>query len=81
MFWKIIFIGFLLYILYRFVFGFILPVYKATQNIKKGFRDIQEKANDHMRQQQVGQQNQQQPGNTSAKQESLGEYIDFEEVK
>lgn len=81
MFWKIIFLGFLLYILYRFVFGFILPVYKTTQNIKKGFRDMQEKANDHMRQQQAGQQNQQQPVSTSGKQESLGEYIDFEEVK
>lgn len=79
MFWKIIFLGFLLYILYRFVFGFILPVYKTTQNIKKGFRDIQEKANEQMRQQQGGQQNQQQP--VSGKQESLGEYIDFEEVK
>jgi hypothetical protein len=81
MFWKIIFLGFLLYILYRFVFGFILPVYKTTQNIKKGFRDMQEKANEQMRQQQGGQQNQQPPGNTSARQESLGEYIDFEEVK
>jgi hypothetical protein len=80
MFWKIILWAFLIYIIYRFVFEFLIPVYKATQKIKKGFRDMQEKANENM--------NQQQP-NTSAtnddpnqnKKETLGEYIDFEDVK
>jgi len=80
MFWKIILWAFFIYIIYRFVFEFLIPVYKATQKIKKGFRDMQDKANEDINQQQK---------NTSAtnadasqnKKEMLGEYIDFEEVK
>jgi hypothetical protein len=80
MFWKIILWAFLIYIIYRFVFEFLIPVYKATQKIKKGFRDMQEKANENMNSKQQ---------NTSAtdadasqnKKETLGEYIDFEDVK
>ncbi|MEJ0104213.1 MAG: hypothetical protein WDO19_17340 [Bacteroidota bacterium] len=74
MFWKIILWAFLIYIIYRFVFEFLIPVYKATQKIKKGFRDMQEKANENMNRQEQ---------NTSAtnadanqnKKETLGEYI------
>ena len=80
MFWKIILWAFLIYIIYKFVFEFLIPVYKATQKIKKGFRDMQEKANENGNRQQQ---------NTSAtdtdtnqnKKETLGEYIDFEDVK
>ena len=77
---KVLLLGFFLYILYRFVFEFLLPVYKTTQKIKKGFRDMQEQANQNMN-------NQQQETNTTAAnspsndKEPLGEYIDFEEVK
>jgi hypothetical protein len=80
MFWKIILLAFFIYIIYRFVFEFLIPVYKATQKIKKGFRDVQEKANDNMNFQQ------QKPptGNTGTdpgQKETLGEYIDYEDVK
>jgi hypothetical protein len=76
---KIFLLCFFLYILYRFVFEFLLPVYKATQKIKKGFRDMHEKANENINQQEntsaAG------PNNNSSKKQTLGEYIDFEEVK
>ncbi len=77
---RILLLGFFLYILYRFIFEFLLPVYKTTQKIKKGFRDMQEQADQNMN-------NQQQTTNAGTadsnpnKKEVLGEYIDFEEVK
>ena len=77
---KILLLGFFLYILYRFVFGFLLPVYKTTQKIKKGFRDMQEKANQNMNNQQQDTEPAK-PDNPPKSTEMLGEYIDFEEVK
>ena len=79
MFWKIILWGFFIYILYRFVFEFLVPVYKATQKLKKGFRDIQEKANENAKEQQTASAASVNPNEN--KKEPLGEYIDFEEVK
>ena len=81
MFWKIIFLGISLYILYRFVFGFILPVYKTTQQIKKGFRDMQQKANEQANQQQASQDNSRKSTSADTNKQPLGEYIDYEEVK
>ncbi len=80
MFLKIFLLCFFLYVLYRFVFEFLLPVYKATQKIKKGFRDIHEKANENMNKQQQNDSTAGQNTNSSKK-KTLGEYIDFEEVK
>ena len=77
---KILLLGFFLYILYRFVFEFLLPVYKTTQKIKKGFRDMQEQANQHTNNQQQTT-NTTSTDNKSNKKEILGEYIDFEDVK
>ncbi|MGC4035432.1 MAG: hypothetical protein QM764_05675 [Chitinophagaceae bacterium] len=74
---KIFLICFFLYILYRFVFNFLLPVYKTTQKLKKGFRDMHEKVNEANNNQQKATQ-QPQP---EQKKEQLGEYIDFEDIK
>ena len=80
MFWKIILWAFLIYIIYRFVFEFLVPVYKATQKIKKGFRDMQEKVNENVNQQQQNASSTNSDTNQNKK-ETLGEYIDFEDVK
>ncbi len=77
---KILLLGFFLYILYRFVFEFLLPVYKTTQKIKKGFRDIQEQANQNVKNQQQATSTTSSDSSPKNK-EMLGEYIDFEEVK
>jgi hypothetical protein len=67
------------YILYKLVFDFIVPVYKTTTHVKQQFRNM----HDNMQQQGNNFQKQQEPepkkekANTS----SVGEYIDFEEVK
>jgi hypothetical protein len=71
---RAILYGLLIYVIYKVVFDLIIPVYKTTQKIKKGFRNMH------------GQMDQQQPPRQSAsakpaKKEKAGDYIDFEEVK
>ena len=80
MLFKILLLGFFLYILYRFIFEFLLPVYKTTQKIKQGFRDMQDQGNQNMNNQQQTTHSSS-PGKDQNKKETLGEYIDFEEVK
>jgi hypothetical protein len=75
---KYLFYAFLFYLLFRFIFNFVLPVYRATRQVKRGFREMQEKMRE---QQSSGEQSQAQPGQPAGGGSSLGEYIDFEEVK
>jgi hypothetical protein len=72
--------GILLYLLYRFVTGFIWPVYKATSQVKKQFDTMRQQ----MRQQPFEQES------TFTGKESIdekpkfdpgGEYIPFVEIK
>lgn len=74
---KYVFYLFLAYILYQLVFKFIIPIYRTTRQVKKGFREMQERMNDQMAQQQ-----QYGPGAQSPKEEkgNLGDYIEFEEI-
>lgn len=63
------------YLLYRLVFNFILPVYRTTQQIKKGFRSMNEQMNGQATPNPPNSGTQAQKPSTQA-----GEYIDFEEV-
>ena len=85
---RFLFYAFLIYLAYRLVFHFIIPIYKTTRQVKKQFRDMSERMNnsdvhgrmeDHLNQYQA---NQQHPiPNTEKKREQVGgDYIDFEEV-
>jgi hypothetical protein len=74
---RILFYGFLIYLLYQLVFHFIIPVYRTTRQVKKGFRQMREKMNEQMKQQQASAQ----ASPTTDSKNSVGEYIDFEEVK
>jgi hypothetical protein len=73
-----LFYCFLAYLLYNIIFKFVIPVYRATKQVKKGFKDMQDRM-----QQQTGQQNT--FSNTTTKSSTstvkTGDYIDFEEVK
>jgi len=71
---------FLLYLLYKFIFDFIIPVYESSKKIKKQFGEMQEKMQNDMRNYQSPQQTQQtaQQEKSSKKE---GDYIDFEEIK
>jgi hypothetical protein len=68
---------FLMYVLYKLIFDFIIPIYESTKKIKKQFGDIQNKMQQDM--------NAANTKNATAKQETKvareGDYIDFEEVK
>jgi hypothetical protein len=75
--WKILFYGFLIYLLYQLVSNFIIPVYRTTKQVKKGFREMHDKMNEQARRQQDAAEV---PSNKSTR-EPVGDYIDFEEVK
>lgn len=75
---RILLFIFLAYILYKVVFHFIIPIYRTTKQVKKGFREMQEKMQEQVRQQQ-GFQNA--SASSQPQQGQVGEYIDFEEVK
>jgi hypothetical protein len=74
---RFLFYAFLFYLAYKFVFDLVIPIYKTTRRVKKGFREMQERMNQHAQQFQ-------QPQKSTApneKQDKTGEYIDFEEIK
>lgn len=64
----------LLYLLYKFIFNFIIPVYQASVKVKKQFNDIQSKMNEHMNPPPPPPKN-----NSNAGVQE--EYIDYEEIK
>jgi hypothetical protein len=64
--------------LYRLIFDIILPVRKTTKAMRSQFREAQERMNQAYQQHQQQAQPQPQP---AAKQQQIGDYIDFEEVK
>jgi hypothetical protein len=72
-----------LYLLYKLVFDFIIPMATTTKEVKKQFSDIQQKMQEQSRKFEQHGQNQQRPTFTPApkKSGSKDDYIDFEEVK
>lgn len=68
---------FLAYLLYQFIFNLVIPVYRASRKIKKGFREMHNHMAEQMRQQQQASQ----PAQPQKPKVKAGEYIDFEEVK
>jgi len=70
----------LAWFLYQFIFKLVIPVYKTTRKIKKGFREMQEKMKEQHQHQQGAEQ--QAAGKQSAAAKApASDYIDFEEVK
>lgn len=69
----------LIYILYKLIFDFIIPLYRTTKKVKKQFGDMQNKMQEQMNTHNQ-QQNSQSP---KPKQEPVKkeDYIDYEEVK
>jgi len=79
MLWRYLLFAFLIYLAYRFIFHFVIPIYKTTKQVKKQFREMHSRMEDHLNQQQANQQTATtQPEN---KKTQAGDYIDFEEVK
>ncbi|MEO6868016.1 MAG: hypothetical protein ABI168_00130 [Ginsengibacter sp.] len=64
------------YIIYKLIFSFIIPLYRSAKNMRQQFNDLQSKM-----------QQQQPPGSVNVNDEAVnqspvkeGEYIEYEEV-
>lgn len=68
---------FLIYIFYKLIFDFIIPVYQSTKKIKKQFGEMQSK----MHQDMNAYTKQQHAGESHSTKEKDGDYIEFEEIK
>ena len=76
---RFLFFVFIAYLLFKLIFDFIIPVYKTTRKLKKGFREMQQKMQE---QANNGANHFKENGTPDInKREPLGDYIDFEEVK
>jgi sortase (surface protein transpeptidase) len=76
---RYVFYAILIYLAYRLVFHFIIPIYKTSKQVKKQFREMHQRMQDQANQQQSYQQTST-PQPEPKKQQS-GDYIDFEELK
>jgi sortase (surface protein transpeptidase) len=74
---KLIFELFLLYLLYKFIFEFIIPVYQTTKQVKRKMHEMQEA----MKNQQNNNHHQQSKTSSAPNPSENSEYIDYEEVK
>lgn len=83
---KYAFLAFVFWLLYKLVFGFIVPVYQSTKHVRRQMGDIQEHLRRQYQQQeqaqrQSAQAQQQQAERANARKADKGDYLDFEEIK
>jgi len=81
---KILITIFLLWLAYKVIFDFIIPVYQSTKQVRQQMGDIQARMREQFHQQQQTQRTAQQQQQQHAAQQrpvDKGDYIDFEEVK
>ena len=71
-----------IYILYKLIFSFIIPLYNASKQMKGKMTDMQERMQAQQRAQAEQQSQQQTPQQPKATEKiSKEDYIDYEEVK
>ena len=76
---KLLFQLFLLYMLYKLVFDFIIPVYRASKKMQRDVNQMQEKMREQQRQQAVREEKA--VNRTAGNPDRNTDYIEFEEVK
>lgn len=72
---------FAIYLLYKLIFEFIIPIYNATKKVKRQFGEMQSGMDAQLNK---FKQQQQQQANAKSTQESpvkKEDYIDYEEIK
>jgi Sec-independent protein translocase protein TatA len=74
---KIIVYSFLFYLLYKFIVDLVIPVGKASSQVRKQMQEMQEQQAAQQRQNQQQAQASQRPPDKAADKD----YIEFEEVK
>lgn len=80
MYFRIILFALLIYLLYRLVFHFIIPIYKTTKHVKGQFKDMHSRMQEQMNKQEQAFQSTT-INKTETPKEKVGDYIDFEELK
>lgn len=72
-----------IYILYKLIFSFIIPLYNASKQMKGKMNEMQERMQAQQRAQAEQQRQQQEPSQSpkAAEKISKDDYIDYEEVK
>ena len=78
---RILFELFVLYMVYKLVFDFIIPVYRTTKQVKKQFGDMSAQMQEKMNQQQKAYANSGSPVKEQKTTSTKDDYIEFEEVK
>lgn len=79
--WELLIDIIVIWLVYKLVFDFIVPVYQSTKQVKKQMQDIHRQMENAYRQSAPPRDT---PGNTPpppAAGKKEGEYIEFEEVK
>jgi hypothetical protein len=71
---------FLIYLAYQFLFKFLIPVFRTTQQVKKDVRAKNDRMNEFARAQRNMAEAKSKSPDKSSK-EPIGDYIDFEEIK
>lgn len=74
---RTLFLLFGLYLLYKLIFEFIIPVYNATTQVKKKVGEMQQKMNEQMQQENNFTTP---PKQSSTEKPKRNDYIDFEDV-
>lgn len=73
---RYILLGFAIYFAYRFIVGFVVPVYKTTKQVKKQFNAMREQQEQYTQSQSPTPE----PEKNSTR-ANKSDYIDFEEIK
>lgn len=75
--WYIL-LGFLAFLLYKLVFGLIIPVVRATRRVRKQFREFEQQMNNNQGFGEAGYS--QTPKKEEKKSNTDRDYIEFEEI-
>ena len=75
---RVIFELFVLYLLYKLIFDFIIPVYKTSKQVSQKMSDMQSRMDEQIKKQQSGTHSA--PVEKTVK-PAKEDYIEFEEVK
>lgn len=72
---------FFVWLFYKLVVEFIIPVYRSTRQIRKQMHEVHRNMQDQFRDHQQTGMPVNQPQEAASSHEKEGEYIEFEEVK
>lgn len=74
-------LGLVAFVLFRFIFRIVIPVYRTTREVKKKFRQFETRQQEQAQQQQRFQPNNSPPKKEPQKGDRDKDYIEFEEIE